>query len=106
MEENDVFRVIDPHVVYTGKWEHIIAVAELARRCLNMKGEDRPTMKQVAVELETLIKLDIATKITGTEILVPELTNLYSIPASPYSSGDSALYSTDKDVITSKEMLQ
>ncbi|KAI3847858.1 hypothetical protein MKX03_004086 [Papaver bracteatum] len=37
MEENDVFRVIDPHVVNTGKWEHVMAVAELARRCLNLQ---------------------------------------------------------------------
>ncbi|KAI3847853.1 hypothetical protein MKX03_004081 [Papaver bracteatum] len=62
MEENDVFKVIDPHVVNIGKWEHIIAVAELARRCLNMKGRDRPTMKQVAAELENLSKLDSLNK--------------------------------------------
>ncbi|XP_026458263.1 wall-associated receptor kinase 5-like [Papaver somniferum] len=105
MEKSHVFRVIDPHVVTTGKWEHVMAVAELARRCLNMNGVDRPTMKQVAVELENLSKLDMDTKMSGTSAS-PELTNLYSIPTSSYTSGDSALYSTDRDVITSKEMLR
>ncbi|XP_026427704.1 wall-associated receptor kinase-like 22 [Papaver somniferum] len=105
MVKNDAFRVIDPHVVNTGKWEHVMAVAELARRCLNMKGVDRPTMKEVAVELENLSKLDIARKMSGVNAS-PEMTSLYSIPTSSYTSGDSALYSTDKDVITSKEMLR
>ncbi|KAL8470886.1 hypothetical protein ACS0TY_033457 [Phlomoides rotata] len=35
-----------------GKEEEISRIAELARRCLNLNGRRRPTMKEVAVELE------------------------------------------------------
>lgn len=30
----------------------------IAKKCLNVRGEDRPRMKEVAMELEGLIKLD------------------------------------------------
>ncbi|KAF5467882.1 hypothetical protein F2P56_012092 [Juglans regia] len=33
-------------------------VANLARRCIELKGEDRPTMKEVTAELEGLRKID------------------------------------------------
>jgi len=32
-------------------------VAMLANRCLRVKGEDRPTMKEVAMELEGLMRV-------------------------------------------------
>ena len=31
-------------------------MAHLARRCINVKGEERPTMKEVTLELEGLTK--------------------------------------------------
>nr|CAD1843730.1 unnamed protein product [Ananas comosus var. bracteatus] len=37
--------------------ELIEEVAELARACLNVRGEERPTMKEVAEELKRLRKL-------------------------------------------------
>ncbi|KAF8043547.1 LOW QUALITY PROTEIN: hypothetical protein BT93_A1765 [Corymbia citriodora subsp. variegata] len=50
--ENRLFDTIDPRVVDEAKKEEITAVAYLAKRCLNMSGRRRPTMKQVTVELE------------------------------------------------------
>ncbi|KAI4323857.1 hypothetical protein L6164_023432 [Bauhinia variegata] len=35
-------------------FEQLMEVANIARRCLMVKGEDRPTMKEVAMELEGL----------------------------------------------------
>ncbi|KAG6499009.1 hypothetical protein ZIOFF_038765 [Zingiber officinale] len=35
----------------------VLAVAQLARRCLNLNGEDRPTMTEVAIELTALRRL-------------------------------------------------
>lgn len=35
-----------------GSKEEIVTVANLAKRCLNLNGRRRPTMKEVAVELE------------------------------------------------------
>ncbi|KAL4616119.1 hypothetical protein ACB092_07G176000 [Castanea dentata] len=54
MEENNLFDIIDARVMKDAKQEEIIAVANLAKMCLNMKGKKRPTMKEVAMKLEAV----------------------------------------------------
>lgn len=51
MEENRFFDILDARVIKEGKIEEILAIAELARRCLHPNGKRRPTMKEVAVQL-------------------------------------------------------
>ncbi|KAL4321137.1 hypothetical protein AHAS_Ahas14G0080400 [Arachis hypogaea] len=58
MEENRVFDIVDKRVLKEGEKEHIIAVANLAYRCLELNGRKRPTMKQVTLELEGIRRLD------------------------------------------------
>ncbi|KAL6134921.1 hypothetical protein ACLB2K_067149 [Fragaria x ananassa] len=55
MEENSLFDILDDEVTKGAKKEEILAVANLAKRCLNMKGKKRPTMKEIAVELEGIL---------------------------------------------------
>ncbi|KAK4489275.1 hypothetical protein RD792_005072 [Penstemon davidsonii] len=54
LRENSVFQVVDVEILGEGNniKEQIIQVARLAEVCLNMKGEDRPTMKEVILKLE------------------------------------------------------
>ncbi|XP_039129152.1 putative wall-associated receptor kinase-like 16 [Dioscorea cayenensis subsp. rotundata] len=52
MERNQVFGILEPRVVNEGDTAQLKEVAELARRCLSLTGEERPTMKEVAGELE------------------------------------------------------
>ncbi|GMP74488.1 hypothetical protein CsSME_00031893 [Camellia sinensis var. sinensis] len=52
MEENCLLEILDLRILKEGRREEMIAVAHLARRCLNLNGKKRPTMKDVAVELE------------------------------------------------------
>ncbi|XVF65420.1 hypothetical protein PTKIN_Ptkin09bG0247700 [Pterospermum kingtungense] len=52
MKENSLFDILDPVVTKDGPEEEIIAVAKLAKRCLNLNGKKRPTMRQVSMELE------------------------------------------------------
>ncbi|KAG8366697.1 hypothetical protein BUALT_Bualt17G0106400 [Buddleja alternifolia] len=52
MEENNLFDILDAKVLKEGRREEIEAIAELARRCLHLNGKSRPTMREVAVELE------------------------------------------------------
>ncbi|KAL6144174.1 hypothetical protein ACLB2K_054869 [Fragaria x ananassa] len=52
MEGNCLFDILDSRVRRDGREEEIVAVANLAKRCLNLKGKKRPTMKEVEVELE------------------------------------------------------
>lgn len=56
VEENRVLDIVDARIAKEGYHESIVAVAELAYRCLNMIGRNRPTMKEVAAELEGLKK--------------------------------------------------
>ncbi|KAL9148823.1 hypothetical protein ABFS82_12G068700 [Erythranthe guttata] len=52
MEENRLFDILDARVLKEGKREEIVAIAEIAKRCLNLNGKRRPTMNEVVVELE------------------------------------------------------
>lgn len=52
MEEDNLFDILDPLVLKEGPKVEIVAIAKLARRCLHLNGKKRPTMKEVAVELE------------------------------------------------------
>ncbi|XAR53544.1 Non-specific serine/threonine protein kinase [Bertholletia excelsa] len=54
MEVNRLLEIIDPQVAREAESEEILAVAELAVRCLRLEGKRRPTMKEVAAELERL----------------------------------------------------
>ncbi|KAF8007305.1 hypothetical protein BT93_K1337 [Corymbia citriodora subsp. variegata] len=58
MDENCLFDIVDAEVLKQGKKEGIVAFASLARRCLNLHGKMRPTMKEVAIELEQIRKLE------------------------------------------------
>ncbi|KAI9181978.1 hypothetical protein LWI28_020732 [Acer negundo] len=52
MVENYLFDILDPEVIKARKKEEIVTVANLAKRCLNLNGKKRPTMKEVAMVLE------------------------------------------------------
>ncbi|CAL5345632.1 unnamed protein product [Camellia sinensis] len=52
MEENCLLEILDPRILKEGRREEMIAVAHIAKRCLNLNGKKRPTMKDVAVKLE------------------------------------------------------
>ncbi|XP_050384487.1 wall-associated receptor kinase-like 1 [Argentina anserina] len=56
VEENNLFDIIDARVKVDGTTGDILAVADLAKRCLDMNGRRRPTMKEVAMELEVIYK--------------------------------------------------
>ncbi|PRQ17135.1 putative protein kinase RLK-Pelle-WAK family [Rosa chinensis] len=51
-EHSHLSDILDAQVVKDGRKEEIVAVANLAKRCLNLNGRRRPTMKEVAMELE------------------------------------------------------
>ncbi|KAK8646958.1 hypothetical protein V6N13_120721 [Hibiscus sabdariffa] len=54
MEENNVMDIVDAEIVKDGERGELVAVAHLAKRCLNFDGRLRPTMKEVAMELERI----------------------------------------------------
>ncbi|CAL2248849.1 unnamed protein product [Prunus armeniaca] len=52
MQLDRLFEILDAEVVKGGSKADIILVANLARRCLNLSGRNRPTMREVTAELE------------------------------------------------------
>ncbi|XLR18642.1 hypothetical protein S83_046554 [Arachis hypogaea] len=58
MEEDCLFEIIDDRVTKEAEKEHIIAVANLAYRCLELNGKRRPTMKEVTREMDEIWKLE------------------------------------------------
>lgn len=54
MKKGRLFQVMVDQVVKEAEMGELIAMAQLARGCLMMKSEERPTMKDVAAELERL----------------------------------------------------
>ncbi|KAF8404142.1 hypothetical protein HHK36_009022 [Tetracentron sinense] len=52
IKESRLFDILDARVVTEGGKEELIAVSNLAKRCLNLNGKKRPTMKEVAMDLE------------------------------------------------------
>ena len=55
---NRLFDVLEKHIAKEENVEQLKEVANLAEMCLRLKGEDRPTMKEVASKLEDLRKME------------------------------------------------
>jgi serine/threonine protein kinase len=54
IKEDRLLQILEDHIVKEGNIEELKEVANLAKRCLRVRGEDRPSMKEVAMELEGL----------------------------------------------------
>ncbi|PQQ08635.1 hypothetical protein Pyn_31400 [Prunus yedoensis var. nudiflora] len=52
MEEDRLNEVLDDDIVNERNVETLKKVAEVAKRCVRLRGQDRPSMKEVAMELE------------------------------------------------------
>ncbi|KAK3141623.1 hypothetical protein QOZ80_4BG0336240 [Eleusine coracana subsp. coracana] len=55
--QNQLLEIVDPEVAEEAGMRHVETVAKLAIRCLRLKGEERPRMIEVAIELEALRRL-------------------------------------------------
>ncbi|KAJ3697361.1 hypothetical protein LUZ61_001066 [Rhynchospora tenuis] len=70
--------------------EVIMEVANLAKECLNMKGEERPTMKEIAQELDRIRKLK--QHLWGQEYNSDEIEPLFG-----ETSHDTGYFGRDKE---------
>ncbi|GAA0158552.1 transmembrane signal receptor [Lithospermum erythrorhizon] len=57
LKRKRLLEILDGNIVHEMNVKLLEEVANLAKRCLKVKGEDRPTMKEVAMELEGTLKL-------------------------------------------------
>ena len=56
MKENRLLEVLDDRILNKENVQYFKEVAMLVKRCLKVKGQERPTMKEVAMELERVVK--------------------------------------------------
>nr|DAD39472.1 TPA_asm: hypothetical protein HUJ06_013795 [Nelumbo nucifera] len=103
MKENRLFQLIESQLCTEENTKELLIVAELARRCLNVKGEKRPTMKEVALELQGL-RLEKHPWIQQTEEESMNLLSKHSelhVPQGHYVGDTSEQSSLQKDMIFS-----
>ncbi|KAK4478453.1 hypothetical protein RD792_013928 [Penstemon davidsonii] len=84
LKENRLFQIIEPRILREGSLEQLQGVGVLVKRCLNLRGEKRPTMKEVANELEGLRKFSKhpwigQEKNEESEALLGEQSDLYAV---------------------------
>ncbi|KAF5765442.1 putative protein kinase RLK-Pelle-LRR-III family [Helianthus annuus] len=63
MEEGSAMSIFDVVVINEGSRDELLVIGNLAMRCLNLNGRNRPTMKEVANELETIRTSHIASTV-------------------------------------------
>ncbi|KAL8193855.1 hypothetical protein R6Q57_026097 [Mikania cordata] len=79
MQEGRVMSIFDAIVIKEGTRDELMIAANLAMRCLNMNGKYRPTMKEVATELENIRRSHVPSKVqmdTGPAVYGEELSML------------------------------
>ncbi|KAH6789035.1 hypothetical protein C2S51_004041 [Perilla frutescens var. frutescens] len=54
VKKDQLFQILEDNVVREGTKEELMKVGVLARSCLKVRGDERPSMKEVAMELEGL----------------------------------------------------
>ncbi|MED6216725.1 Wall-associated receptor kinase 5 [Stylosanthes scabra] len=67
LEEGRLLQIVDKLILEEAKQEAVVEFANIAKRCLKLKGEKRPTMKQVAMELERLRVEECGKVVTPSE---------------------------------------
>ncbi|QHO08804.1 hypothetical protein HN51_067393 [Arachis hypogaea] len=75
MKENKVCDILDPKVLKEAKKDEIVAISNLAMRCLRLNGKKRPTMKEVSAELESLRKVQSSMLVDNHDHHHDESTN-------------------------------
>ncbi|XP_047965595.1 wall-associated receptor kinase-like 8 [Salvia hispanica] len=97
MEENMLFEILDARVLREGKRDEIVAVAQLARRCLHLNGKRRPTMKEVSVELEAIKKVEECSYVEDRDGGSREFHSLSIEPADSISFTSISLFSPESE---------
>ncbi|XP_022007551.1 wall-associated receptor kinase-like 2 [Helianthus annuus] len=91
MEEGHVMSILDALVVKEGTRDEILALANLAMRCLNLKRRYRPTMKEVAMKLESIRTSHIPSTVQTN--IKPILYGEEYLSLSPYGESSSTFLS-------------
>ncbi|KAK1269866.1 Wall-associated receptor kinase 2 [Acorus gramineus] len=101
MKEDRLMDVLDRDIVDEGRMDLLREVSLLAKRCLNVQGEERPTMKEVAAELEGLAVTEVHPWVVNN----PEETeNLINKSSDSGAGGSTGFFSLEKRAMLSIEV--
>ncbi|KAL0344441.1 UNVERIFIED_CONTAM: Wall-associated receptor kinase-like 4 [Sesamum radiatum] len=105
IKEDRLFQVLEPRILREGNWNNFMRLLRV-RNCLKLNGEERPTMKEVVMELERLRKRsshpwaqhEIPEESIG---LTTQHSDLYAVPTNlDFSTGEfSGQHSLDSRMI-------
>jgi serine/threonine protein kinase len=84
MEDGRLFDIIDAQVKGDCTEEEAIVIANLAKRCLDLNGRNRPTMREVAMELEGIL---LSRKGINVQQIVEVDSSFRSISCSSFEIG-------------------
>ncbi|KMT09687.1 hypothetical protein BVRB_6g131370 [Beta vulgaris subsp. vulgaris] len=98
MKQHRLLEILDPRLVEEASQEQLLSVGKLVLKCLDFNSENRPTMREVALELDGLKKQINHPWDKTDEQTYEETTSLVGqqdlYPASSTSYGDSSITST------------
>ncbi|XP_004309129.1 PREDICTED: wall-associated receptor kinase 1-like [Fragaria vesca subsp. vesca] len=97
--DNNLDQILDHEIIKEESFEIAEQVAHLAKRCLSLKGEDRPTMEEVETELKVILAV-MAKHPGGKPDSSPKETD-YLLRASPSNAYVVDVRSDEGEVITS-----
>ncbi|XP_024182794.1 wall-associated receptor kinase-like 8 isoform X2 [Rosa chinensis] len=93
MHKDRLFEIVDAQVLKEGSKADIVIVANLARRCLNLNGRKRPTMREVTSELEGIQMTEKTSNgeqnYEEVEFVRTELVEPWDIPSSSTGTGSA-----------------
>ncbi|KAH0722898.1 hypothetical protein KY289_005942 [Solanum tuberosum] len=90
VDNNSLIQILDRRVLREGNLEQLQQMAELVKNCLQLHGEDRPTMKEVTIQLEGLRKV---TGVSWSNQHLHEendLSDLYTVPIDAYGKNPNS----------------
>ncbi|XP_054819308.1 putative wall-associated receptor kinase-like 16 [Prosopis cineraria] len=101
MREDCLWEILDKRVLDPKKnAKQLKEVASLARRCIRVNGEERPTMKEVAMELEALMAMEKNLQGKDKDMMVEESEYLVSnFPNDGYESASASISVVSYDSI-------
>ncbi|KAH6801422.1 hypothetical protein C2S52_001886 [Perilla frutescens var. hirtella] len=94
MEANSLDMILDARLSDEDGKEEVSVVARLAERCLNPKGKMRPTMKEVATELESIIITQTQHGVEQTKGVYETMPTMISDIEYAWTSGKSEISSS------------
>ncbi|KAK9992893.1 hypothetical protein SO802_022596 [Lithocarpus litseifolius] len=84
VNDDRLFQILDDHIVNEGNIKLLKEVANIAKSCLSLRGEDRPSMKEVAMELEGLVIME-KHPWGNANVNIEELENLLNAPTQSFN---------------------